>query len=179
MKHYNTIASLYTQQYCNEQMRKYVVAFETVELRKTECLLDVGCGTGLFINEIAQMVKEIIGIDISRRMLEIAKRTCKNLSNVNLICADADYMPVQKKIVDKIVSFTLLQHMPKMDYTHKEFLRIAKDDAIIILTFTKKTFDLEDVKKLLNKLPLTIIQLINYDDLKDYLAISTLRGNFT
>ena len=146
---------------------------------KTECLLDVGCGTGLFINEIAQMVKEIIGIDISRRMLAIAQKTCKNLGNVNLICADADYMPFQNKIFDKIVSFTLLQHMPKMDHTHKEFLRITKEDAIIFLTFTKKAFDLGEVKKILNKVPLMIIQLIDRDELKDYVVISKMRGNFT
>jgi ubiquinone/menaquinone biosynthesis C-methylase UbiE len=179
MRHYNTIASLYTQQYCNEQIRKYVVALERIKLMKMECLLDVGCGTGLFINEIAKMVKETIGIDISRRMLAIAQKACKNLGNVNLICADADYKKKKKKIFDKIVSFTLLQHMPKMDHTHKELLRIAKDDAIIFLTFTKKAFDFEEVKKILNKLPLMIIQLIDCDELKDYLVISTLRDNFT
>jgi ubiquinone/menaquinone biosynthesis C-methylase UbiE len=175
MTHYNTTARLYNQQYLNEQMRKYAVTLNIVKTSKKEYLLDVGCGTGLFIKEIAEGGSIIIGIDISQRMIEIAKNTCKNLSKINLICADVDSMPLRKKIIDKIFSFTLLQNTPDVYQTIKELLRVAKADSTIILTFHKKTFSHEEVEKVLKKLRLVITRFIDYKDLKDYLVINTVR----
>ena len=79
MDHYNTTAHLYTQQYCNEQAMKYTVALNELKIVKNEYVLDVGCGTGLFIKEIAEMAGFIIGIDISQRMIEVANDKCKHL----------------------------------------------------------------------------------------------------
>jgi len=171
MEHYNTIAHLYTQQYCNEQAMKYTKSLNELKIVKNEYVLDVGCGTGLFIKEIAKMVTFIIGIDISRRMIKVANDKCKHLRNVHLICGDADYIPLRKRIIDKIFSFTLLQNMPDVYQIIREILRIAKSDSKIILTFNKKVFNSEDVRKLLKKLNLGITKFIDYEDSKDYLAI--------
>jgi len=174
MEHYNTTAHLYTRQYYNEQAIKYTVALNELKIVKNEYVLDVGCGTGLFIKEIAEMAGFIIGIDISQRMIEVANDKCKHLRNVHLICGDAEYIPLQKKIIDKIFSFTLLQNMPEVHQIIRELLRIAKSDSKIILTFNKKVFSSEEVRKLLTKLNLGITNFIDYEDSKDYLAISTM-----
>lgn len=171
MEHYNITAHLYTKQYSKEQAVKYAGVLNELKIVKNEYVLDVGCGTGLFIKEIAGMAKVIIGIDISRRMIEVANEKCKPFRNVYLICGDADYMPLQKKIIDKIFSFTLLQNMPEIHQIIKEFLRIAKSESKIILTFNKKAFNSEEVGKLLTKLKLGISNFIDYEDSKDYLAI--------
>ena len=171
MEHYNTIAHLYTQQYCDEQAMKYTKALNELKIVKNEYVLDVGCGTGLFIKEIAEIATFIIGIDISRRMIKVANDKCKHLRNVHLICGDADYIPLQKRIIDKIFSFTLLQNMPDVYQIIREILRIAKSDSKIILTFNKKVFNSEDVRKLLKKLNLGITKFIDYEDSKDYLSI--------
>ena len=174
MEHYNITAHLYTQQYSNEQAIKYAKALNEVKIVKKEYVLDVGCGTGLFIKKIVGMAKFIIGIDISRGMIEIAKEKCEQFRNVHLICGDADYMPLQKNKIDKIFSFTLLQNMPEMHKIIKEFLHIAKSNSKIILTFNKKAFNSEEIRKLITKLNLGISNFIDYEDSKDYLAICTI-----
>ncbi len=59
-----------------EKTRKY--------LKKTDVLLDYGCGTGTMDVEIAAEVKEIHGIDTSPKMIELAQRKAvKNIvSNI-------------------------------------------------------------------------------------------------
>jgi hypothetical protein len=61
--------------------------------------------------------------------------------------------------------------MPEIHQIIKEFLRIAKSESKIILTFNKKAFNSEEVGKLLTKLKLGISNFIDYEDSKDYLAI--------
>jgi len=64
--------------------------------------------------------------------------------------------------------------MPEVDQIIRELLRIAKSDSKIILTFNKKAFNSEEVRKLLTKLKLGITNFIDYEDSKDYLTISTM-----
>ena len=57
------------------------------QLNKSDILLDYGCGTGTISIEIANHVKEIRAIDISNKMLDIAKRkACEhNIKNIDFI----------------------------------------------------------------------------------------------
>lgn len=53
-------------------------------------ILDVGCGSGKFIVECAKRDAEVYGIDISKEMIEIAKKFCeKNNAKVELEVGDA------------------------------------------------------------------------------------------
>jgi 2-polyprenyl-3-methyl-5-hydroxy-6-metoxy-1,4-benzoquinol methylase len=59
-----------------EKTRKLLKAGDTV--------LDFGCGTGLISNEIAGNVKLIHGVDISQKMLEIAKNKADSRKIINI-----------------------------------------------------------------------------------------------
>jgi SAM-dependent methyltransferase len=53
-------------------------------------VLDVGCGTGRYALAIAKHCKSVIGVDLSPRMLDIAREQAKELgiSNVEFKCLD-------------------------------------------------------------------------------------------
>jgi SAM-dependent methyltransferase len=51
-------------------------------LGRDKTILDIGCGIGRFESALHQRVKRIVGIDISARMLDIARRRCAGLGNV-------------------------------------------------------------------------------------------------
>lgn len=59
-------------------------------LKKSDHVLDFACGTGLGANEIAGNVNDIVGIDISSKMLEIAqsKLETRKIGNVKYIQSD-------------------------------------------------------------------------------------------
>jgi len=53
-------------------------------------VLDVGCGTGSYALAIASWCKEAVGVDLSPKMIEIAreKATEENITNVDFRCLD-------------------------------------------------------------------------------------------
>lgn len=52
-------------------------------------ILDIGIGTGLLTEEMLRLANyEIVGVDFSSRMLDIAKNRLANYSHVKLICED-------------------------------------------------------------------------------------------
>lgn len=65
----------------NEIIRK-------LELQQTDVLIDVCCGNGLITYELANIVKEIIGIDFTQHLIEAANKYKKSI-NINYIQADA------------------------------------------------------------------------------------------
>jgi 2-polyprenyl-3-methyl-5-hydroxy-6-metoxy-1,4-benzoquinol methylase len=54
-------------------------------LNHADTVLEYGCGTGTISNELAGSVREIRGIDISSKMIEVAKRTAdeRNIGNIH------------------------------------------------------------------------------------------------
>ena len=68
-------------------------------LNKSDILIDYGCGTGTISIEIANYVKEISAIDISTKMLDIAKRKAgeHNIENERIFHTLTAYYIVTKK----------------------------------------------------------------------------------
>ena len=72
-------------------------------------VLDVACGTGeLFSDYINRSVGKLIGIDISPKMVEIAKQ---KYPDVELICADVEAVKLLQKF-DAIVVYNAFPHFP-------------------------------------------------------------------
>lgn len=51
-------------------------------IQKESAVLDLGCGPGLFTVEFAQQCRQVVGVDISGKMLERARQHAKSLDNV-------------------------------------------------------------------------------------------------
>lgn len=64
-------------------------AFKSYSLVRVRRVLDVGCGTGLHAIELARRGYEVVGVDLSPQMVEIARSKAKGLSGVSFVQADA------------------------------------------------------------------------------------------
>jgi 2-polyprenyl-3-methyl-5-hydroxy-6-metoxy-1,4-benzoquinol methylase len=73
-------------------------------------LLDYGCATGSISFEIAKIVKGVHGIDISSKMIDIAKRKAveRQLKNVNFSQATIFDESLEKESFDIIMAFSIL-----------------------------------------------------------------------
>jgi ubiquinone/menaquinone biosynthesis C-methylase UbiE len=170
MRRYDLTAHIYDMRYSEEQTAKIDVALESVDVKKHSLVLDVGCGTGLLFNHVAEKVEIIAGLDISRKILLQAKKRSNKLVNANLIWADADNLPFKNEVFSHVFAMTLIQNMPNPAKTLKEVKRVTKNDAIIIVTGLKKKFPLESFVRLLRKVGLNIIKIKN-ENLKCFVAI--------
>jgi len=57
-------------------------------------VLDIGCGTGALTERFALAGAEVLGLDISPKMLSLAKERCAHLGRASFVCHDWNAFPV-------------------------------------------------------------------------------------
>lgn len=174
MRHYDLTAHIYDMQYAEEQTAKIDAAIKNIKIGKHSLVLDVGCGTGLLFKHIGNKVEMLVGLDISRKILLQAKRNAEKFSNVHLIWADADNMPIKENIFNYVFAVTLIQNTPNPLKTLKEIKRTAKRNAVIIVTGLKKKFPKEILEDLLQHIGLNIV-VLKSESLKCHVAICRMK----
>ena len=172
MHRYDLTAHIYDMQYAEEQTAKIQAALEAVKIEKHSLVLDAGCGTGLLFGYVADKAGTTVGLDISGKILLEAKKRAENFQGLYLILADADNMPLNENIFSHVFGITLIQNMPNPAKTLDEIRRVAKDDAVIVITGMKKAFTLEEFEDLLRHAGFSIIVLKD-EGLKCYVAVCT------
>ena len=72
-----------------EYMRQYC---EFCGIVKDDTLLDIACGTGEYAIYCAQKIKKVCGVDLSSKMIEIAKKNGSELQlkNISFIPQELD-----------------------------------------------------------------------------------------
>jgi SAM-dependent methyltransferase len=84
-----------------------------VEVRPTEVVLEVGCGVGRLTRALASRSKLVRAIDVSPRMLELAREHNPDLENVEWLHGDGRSLrPIGSQSVDACVSHVVFQHIP-------------------------------------------------------------------
>jgi ubiquinone/menaquinone biosynthesis C-methylase UbiE len=75
-------------------------------------VLDLACGPGIVAEKIAPLVDEVIGVDLTPRMVELATARCKsaNLSNCSFRAASAERLPFSDRFFDTVVTRLALHH---------------------------------------------------------------------
>lgn len=141
MRRYCETAPAYDRRYEEIQRVKYKVVAQN--LPRSNKILDLGCGTGMLLDELAKLGKLVVGVDASPEMLKIAK---KRSPGVSLVLADADNLPFSNESFDAVVSITMLQNMPDPSATMKEIARVVKTCGTVILTTLKRRHSLEELK---------------------------------
>ena len=172
MHRYDLTAHIYDMRYAEEQAAKIDAAFECFKIEKSSLILDVGCGTGILFDYVADKAETTVGLDTSRKILLQAKKRAKDFQGLYLILADADNMPLNGKIFSHVFAITLIQNMPNPAKTLNEIKRVAKDDAVIVITGMKKAFTLKEFEKLLHDAGFNVIALKD-EGLKCYVSVCT------
>lgn len=149
IKHrYDVTAQMYDARYADEQTAKIEAALQCVNFKDTT-VLDVGCGTGISFDYIADKAQVIVGIDISKKSLLQAKKRSRDHLHAQLIQADADNMPLKNEVFERILAVTIIQNMPAPTKTLKEIKRVAKCNATLVITGLKKVVRRSSFEKML------------------------------
>lgn len=175
MRHYDRQAAIYNVQYLGEQDTKIEDILNNTELDSKDVVLDMGCGTGFLFKHINKQVETLVGIDLSQKALQEAKKRTKNMANVALIQADADNTPFLDHTFDKILAITILQNMPDPAKTLSEMKRVSKPQATFAVTGFKKMFTHKSFAGLLERAHLKVVTLSTDQRLKGHVAVCTNR----
>lgn len=81
-------------------------------LKKTDRLVELGVGTGPYLDVILPLVKEIMCIDGSRQMLDVLRAKHGDLPNIKLLQMDLE-QPIENSSLqpDLVYCFGLLEHI--------------------------------------------------------------------
>jgi ubiquinone/menaquinone biosynthesis C-methylase UbiE len=93
-------------------------------------VLEVGCGTGLILDRVAQFAASAHGIDLSGGMLE--KAAARGLSVAQ---ASATELPIADASVDVAYSFKVLAHIPDIAGALREMARVVRPGGHVIAEF--------------------------------------------
>ena len=94
-----------------------------------ERIVDVGCGTGLFVAELAQIVGDagrVVGLDVSPDVLALARRRCAEWPWVSCEEADATRLPAADASFDAAVSVQVLEYVADVDRALAEIHRVLR-----------------------------------------------------
>ena len=77
-------------------------------------MIDLGCGTGRFLDFVKQAWPRlpVLGLDLSQAYIRHARRHLERWSCVNLIVANAEGIPAQDNSCDAVTSVFMLHELP-------------------------------------------------------------------
>ncbi len=93
-------------------------------------VLDLGCGTGFFTNDIARFVDRIIAVDIQPEMLELLLKNSPP-SNVHPVASSIDHLPIASGSVSVAFS-TMTFHEYATPAAHAEVKRVLQPDGLLV-----------------------------------------------
>ncbi len=97
--------------------------------RRGQRLLEIGCGTGIFLEALHQAGFDVTGLDASPAMLEAARTRLGSLADLHL--GDAEHLPFDDNEYDFAVLLTVLEFCPDPGLALREAARVARKGLII------------------------------------------------
>jgi SAM-dependent methyltransferase len=95
-------------------------------------VLELGCGTGYFTRELARSGADIVAIDVSPELLEIARANC-SAPNVRYEIQNAYELSYPDAVFDSIVGSSVLHHL-EIEAASREIYRVLKPGGTICFT---------------------------------------------
>lgn len=128
-------------------------------LKATDVVLDYGCGTGTKSCELAHLVKEIHGIDISSKMIEIAKRKAfkSKVENVTFERTKIFDERFRSGSFDVVIAFNMLHTVPCPQKTVQKIEDLLKPEGL----FISVTPCLQEKKSLFVSLQIYLMRILS------------------
>ena len=95
-------------------------------------VLELGCGTGYFTQELARSGADVVAIDVSPELLEIARSNC-SAPNVRYQIENAYALSYPEAVFDSVVGSSVLHHL-EIAAALRNIYRVLKPGGTIYFT---------------------------------------------
>ena len=103
----------------NSPFQKYRIdkVLQIYEPGPEERVLDLGCGWGTFCWVLGPRVAEMVGVDFSRKSIDLCERKLAGsaLEGVSFLCADARDTGLEAESFDLVIAADLVEHLYRED----------------------------------------------------------------
>lgn len=103
------------------------------ELGPGKHALELGCGTGVFLEKVARSGARIRGLDLSEELLARARKRTAGLSGIGLDRGNAEQMPYPDDSFDAVYGSSVLHHLD-LERALGEVFRVLKRGGRIVFT---------------------------------------------
>jgi SAM-dependent methyltransferase len=134
--HYRTDANLAARQSVYAYQRPFIDLVGTVldlaALAGTETVVDIGCGNGLYLAELARRGHggRLLGGDLSAGMLAVTRNAAAGAA---VAVADAARLPLAAAVADVTLAPHMLYHVPDRLAAAREFRRITRPGGQLLV----------------------------------------------
>lgn len=119
-----------------EHLHRYAIACDLVN---DKIVLDIACGEGYGTNLLSKSAKNVVGVDIDKITVCNAneKYASKN-TKISYLEGSLISIPFEDNYFDVIVCFESIEHISDHDRALSEFIRVLKDDGLLIISTPDK-----------------------------------------
>jgi SAM-dependent methyltransferase len=100
---------------------------------KTGKLLDVGCGSGIFLPELSRHCESLCACDFHPNLNRTAEMLRAEAVSASLVPSDARALPFRSESFDAIVCMSVLEHIHDLDAAASEFHRVLSPGGVAIV----------------------------------------------
>ena len=102
-------------------------------------ILDIGCGGGLLSEPMKRLGAEVVGIDASKKNIQVAKiHAKKNKLDIKYYCASPENFVTKTKF-DVILNMEIIEHVDDVDFFLKSCSKLLKKNGIMFVATLNKT----------------------------------------
>jgi ubiquinone/menaquinone biosynthesis C-methylase UbiE len=150
----------------------------TADIQPTDTVLDVACGPGLITCAIAQVARQVTGIDITPAMIDQAKRRqeVKHLTNMDWRIGDILPLPFPYASFSAVITRYSFHHFPDPRAVLAEMSRVCQPDGKVAVVdmFTSSPEQAEGLNEVEKLRDPSHARALSLDELKSAFAACSL-----
>lgn len=97
-------------------------------------VLDAGCGPGTYAGWLAERGADVVGVDVSEEMVEVAEREFGDVADFRRADIDDSLDFADDGSFDVVLCQLTFSHLPDVRPALAEFVRVLDDDGVLVLS---------------------------------------------
>jgi SAM-dependent methyltransferase len=104
-------------------------------ISKNDKVLDYGCGPGIFSIKLSKFCKKVVGVDISKEFVSLAKKNYKLILKKNYLVKKNNFykIPFNNNSFDKILMVDVIHHLGEKKKCLLEINRVLKKNGRLLI----------------------------------------------
>jgi ubiquinone/menaquinone biosynthesis C-methylase UbiE len=156
------------------QLIPHITRFVRAEGLSAPRILDVACGTGRFLKQLAVALPgaRLSGLDLSPAYVDAARALLAPVGEVALVADDAAQMPWRDGLFDVLTSVYLFHELPRAvrRTVLREMFRVVRPGGLVAIEDSAQPFENPALESVLARFPVDFHEPFYADYLRDDLA---------
>lgn len=135
--YFNQRAGIWDETSSETDMTKLELMSKRLKIKPGSTVLDVGCGTGVFIPFLLSRIGgegRLVALDVAEEMLKRAR--AKGFKDIEYLLADVTSIPLGDEIFDAVVCYSSFPHFQDKPRALAEINRVTKSGGRLLICHT-------------------------------------------